>query len=188
MYNIILDKLPTDYNGFLIRTSFRIGIQICLCLKDEEFTDEEKTLVALNLLYGNGVPDIDTAIDGLNWFLSCGNPSKNNPPSASKELFYWDFDSARLYSSFKNTYGIDLTRQDMHWFEFIALIGSLDKNTSFSKAVEIRSYDPSDMKGKARVELMKMKKELTPAVEYSAEEQDKIDEFMNLLNGGDING
>ena len=52
MYNMLLDRLPTDYNGYLIRTSFRIGMQICMCLKDDNYTEEEKLGIAFDLLYG----------------------------------------------------------------------------------------------------------------------------------------
>ena len=30
MYNAMLDRLPEDYNGWLIRTDYRIGVQIQL--------------------------------------------------------------------------------------------------------------------------------------------------------------
>ena len=57
MFNPLLDRLPEDYNGWLIRTDFRIGVQIQLCIADPELDDCDKTAVALGLLYGNGVPD-----------------------------------------------------------------------------------------------------------------------------------
>ena len=34
MHNAILDRLPEDYNGWLIRTDYRIGVQIQLCISD----------------------------------------------------------------------------------------------------------------------------------------------------------
>ena len=68
MYNAMLDRLPEDYNGWLIRTDYRIGVQIQLCISDPELSDNEKTAIALNLLYGRGMPDLQTAIDGLSWF------------------------------------------------------------------------------------------------------------------------
>lgn len=183
----MLDRLPTDYDGYLIRTSFRIGMQICMCMKDDSYTDEEKFAIAFNLLYGNGVPQpIETAVQGLEWFISCGNNNGKNSGS-SKELFYWDFDSARIFSSFMSTYGIDLTREDMHWFKFIAMIGSLRKDSAFNSAVGVRSYDMHDLKGKARAEMQKMKNELTPEREYTEEEQEAIDKF-NAQFGGDVNG
>ena len=187
MYNIILDRLPTDYEGYLIRTSFRIGIQICLCLQDDDFDDNEKLGVALSLLYGNGMPDLETAMEGLTWFMSCGM-KQNDSTRNNKTLMYWDFDAPRIYSSFQSTYGIDLTKEDMHWFKFIAMIGSLDKDSALSKAIEIRDYDMTDLKGKAKQDMVNLKHSLTPPIEYSDEEQKKIAEFEKLLSGGDING
>lgn len=188
MYNIILDRLPTDYEGYLIRTSFRIGIQICLLLKDEEFTEEERLYTALTLLYGNGVPqDIQLAVDGLSWFMDCGMNTKSES-SSSKELFYWDFDSARLYSGFMSTYNIDITKEDMHWFKFVALIGSLDKDCAFNKAIEIREFDTKDLRGKALADMQRMKRDLTPPVELTEEEQANLDRFNALFDGGDVNG
>ena len=55
MFNMLLDPLPGDYEGFLIRTDYRIGIQIALCLQDKELSENDRLLVALSLLYGNGV-------------------------------------------------------------------------------------------------------------------------------------
>lgn len=185
--NLLLDKLPTDYEGYLIRTSFRIGMQICLCLEDEELTDEEKMYVAFDLLYGKGVPDLETAIKGLSWFMSC-DTEQNKDTSNNKTLFYWDFDAPRLFSSFRQTYGIDLTCEDMHWFKFIAMMGSLDKDSALSQAIEIRNYDTKDLKGKAKLEMIKMKKSLTPPVKLTDDEQQRLDEFNALLSGGDING
>ena len=36
MFNLLLDALPTEYEGYLIRTDYRIGIQISQALEDEE--------------------------------------------------------------------------------------------------------------------------------------------------------
>ena len=187
MYNIILDRLPTDYNGYLIRTSFRIGMQICLCLQDPELDENERLYVALNLLYGNGVPDIEEAIKGLEWFMSCG-VKQNRVPGNNKTLMYFDFDASRIYSSFQSTYNIDLTKEDMHWFKFVAMLGSVNEDSALSKAIEIRNYDMKDLKGKARQDMVNLKHSLTPPIEYTDEEQAKIDEFEKLLSGGDVNG
>ena len=188
MYNILLDRLPTEYEGYLIRPSFRIGMQICLCLQDSEFDDSEKLAVVLNLLYGNGMPELKTAVEGLKWFMQCGiqNTNSHNDP---KTLFYWDFDAQRIFSSFQATYDIDLTKEDMHWFKFIAMLGSLNKDSAFSKAVEIRAYDMKDLKGKAKQDMMKLKHELTPVIEYSEEEKEQMAKFDKLLQGGgeDVN-
>ena len=61
MFNLLLDALPTEYEGYLIRTDYRIGIQISQALEDEELEPYERIGIALSLLYGNGIPPADIA-------------------------------------------------------------------------------------------------------------------------------
>ena len=72
MFNLLLDALPAEYEGYLIRTDYRIGIQISQALEDEELEPYEKIGIALSLLYGNGIPPADIAYAGLRWFLNAG--------------------------------------------------------------------------------------------------------------------
>lgn len=59
MFNMLLDRLPSSYKGYLIRTDYRIGIQISLALDDPNLSDNDRVWVALSLLYGAGMPPID---------------------------------------------------------------------------------------------------------------------------------
>ena len=52
MYDMMTEKLPTKYKGYLIDTDFRVGIKISLALDDWQLGDEERVLTALSLLYG----------------------------------------------------------------------------------------------------------------------------------------
>ena len=73
MYNIMLDGLPTEYEGYLIRTDFRIGMQISEALNDVNLAEPEKMTTAMRLLYGNGMPrDSGIAEAGLHWYMSGG--------------------------------------------------------------------------------------------------------------------
>ena len=42
MYNIMLDGLPDEYEGYLIRTDFRIGMQISEAMNDVNLAEPEK--------------------------------------------------------------------------------------------------------------------------------------------------
>ena len=48
MFNLLLDALPAEYEGYLIRTDYRIGIQISQALEDEELEPYEKIGIALS--------------------------------------------------------------------------------------------------------------------------------------------
>ena len=174
MYNILLDTLPTEYRGWLIRTDFRIGVQISLALMDKELSESDKTAVAFHLLYGNGIPDMETAAEGLRWFLRCGTdertdlPKDNEPPS-----FFWDFDAGRIWASFKATFGIDLHTASLHWFEFCNLMSSVGKDTSLGKAMEIRNYSLKGVKGEERAKVTKAKIALTPPKQKTEDEKEE---------------
>lgn len=176
-FNILLDPLPEDYAGWLIRSDYRIGIQITLCLQDEELDQNERIFIALSLLFGNGIPPMETAVEGLMWFLRCGAEAREDLKTSGKQLLFFDFDHERIMSSFRKTYGMKLHREKLHWFEFQAMLDCLDDDSSLSNAIQVRGTDTSEMKGKQRANYERVKKNLTPPVHYTADEQAAIDEF-----------
>lgn len=180
MYNAMLDRLPEDYNGWLIRTDYRIGVQIQLCVSDPELTDSEKTAAALALLYGNGMPDLQTAIDGLSWFMSAGNPSQENEADSEPPSYSFDYDAGRIVSAFRKVFGIDISRERLHWFEFLSMLGDLS-GTAFTSVIDIRTTKESDIDKKRRSEFARMKQRFALPSQYSTEEQEAIDEFMEQL-------
>jgi hypothetical protein len=179
--NILLDKLPESYKGYLFRTDYRIGMQIDLCLKDNEIEECSKIGICLDLLYGKGIPkDIELAIEGLAWFMRCGNEKKEDTGEENEAIFDFDYDNARLFSAFKKVYEIDLARQNLHWFEFVFLLSDLG-DCAFTQIIEYRNADISDMKGKQREAYVKMKKKFALPESYTTEEKEKIDKFLSQL-------
>ena len=51
MFNVMLDRLPTEYNGYPINSDFRIGIQIFQAISDSELSEMEKMSKACELLF-----------------------------------------------------------------------------------------------------------------------------------------
>lgn len=177
MHNYLLDRYPEDYNGYLIRTDYRIGVQIQLCLSDPDLSEYERALVALNLLYGNGVPqDLQMALNGIAWFMGCGNientTEENEPP-----IFDFEFDSGRIMTAFRKVYGLDITREKMHWFQFLAMLSDL-KDTAFADVMKLRETDESEIDKKKLTEFRKMKKRLAIPEKISAEEKEMEDGFL----------
>lgn len=181
-FNILLDRLPDNFKGWLIRTDYRIGIQISICLQDEDLTQEERITESVYLLFGNGIPPVETALAGLMWFLSCGQPKRDDiSPSAAPQRFWFDFDHARICASIRKTYGIELHRMNLHWFEFMSMLDCLDEDSSLSNAIQLRGTNTAKMKGKQKQQVERAKKLLTPPVQYSKEEQDAIDDFFSKI-------
>ena len=139
MLNIILDGFPDEYEGYLIRTDFRVGMQISEALNDVDLAKPEKMMTALRLLYGNGIPpDSDVAESGLRWFMAGGNPDEEHIPDGKPPTFDFEQDNRLLYSAFRARYGIDLTREGLHWFAFLAMPSDLG-GCSLSDIIGIRT-------------------------------------------------
>ena len=179
MYNALLDRLPEDYDGWLIRTDYRIGIQIQQCVSDPALTEYERTATALTLLYGNGIPsDIRKAIKGLTWFMSGGNPSTEaDGADDAPPVFSFEIDSARIASAFRRVFHIDITRERMHWFEFLAMLSDLD-GTAFSSVIDIRQRSASEVDAKRRAEFLRMQKRYALPKTYTDEEEQHIESIL----------
>ena len=148
--------------------SFRTGILISQALSDTDtFKDDddgrmERLFTAFNLLYGKGLPPFEIALNGLKWFMRCGVPENNRRPNPNdnKEYFSFDADKDRLFSAFMVRYRINLNREELHFFEFIALFNDLSK-TSFRNVVDLRQMDSKELKKYSkedRAEIIRQKK------------------------------
>ena len=172
MYNMLTEKLPTKYKGYHINTDFKCGIKISLALDDWQLGDEERVLTALSLLYGEGIPDdMNVALDGLRWFLTCGKEADKASYSDIDDVdnakesvnvkgddisFDFEVDASNIYAAFLKNYNIDLTKTDMHWFQFIALFSNL-KDTSLNDMMYYRTIDLSQYKGEQKAEMKALK-------------------------------
>lgn len=180
--NAMLDGYPEEYKGYLIRTDYRIGIQICQCLADEEMNIYEKVAVAYELLFGRGIPDMNTAQEGLSWFINAGETSDQKDDEGDERYFDFEVDSGRIVTAFKKAYHIDLERENLHWFKFLSMLGDVGE-CAMTTVVNIRAKKiTADMPAEQRATYAELKRKYS-LVEYTEEEQDMIADFMELLNG-----
>ncbi len=179
--NPMLDGYPEDYNGYLIRTDFRIGIQICQCLADDELSEYERIATALYLLYGKSIPDAETAYHGLAWFLNGGNLPEERNGEEDEKSFDFDVDAGRIITGFRKAYGIDLEKESLHWFKFLRMIGDLGE-CAFTSVIEYRTKKiTSDMPAEMRKTYAELRKRYALKQDYSEEEQSAIADFLAAL-------
>lgn len=192
MFNVLLDPLPTEYEGFPIDSDFQTGIQIMQVLEDEELTDQERIMVALSLLFlqedkeGNPLPfpDVQTAVEGLVWFLTDWNHDRNSKTDKTRVTDY-DIDQWRIYSAFRQHYGINLNTDKLHYWEFMGLLSTLPE-CAYTRVIDIRSKKITSNMGKeerkAYTELKKVYALDQPKeVEYTDSQKEAIDEFDRMM-------
>lgn len=194
MFNVMLDKLPTEYKGYPIDSDFGIGIQIMQVLENEELSQQERIGKALSLLFitddeeGNALPlpDINTAIEGLKWFLTDWYHDKPNEKDKAKVTDY-DIDQWRIYSGFKQHYRINLQTDNLHFWEFMGLLTTLPE-CAYTRVIDIRSRKITPKMSAEEKKALKEAKKIyaLDALEedLTDEEKEAVEAFMALVGKG----
>ena len=186
MFNVLLDPLPRDWNGYKIDTDFQTGIMINQCLTDDELSETEQIITAFSLLFPEEVPAWEEANACLKWYLTGYMHDNHTGKKANAvPIFDFDVDQWRIYAAFLNQYGIDLNKAELHWFTFMGLLSNLNE-CSLLHVMEIREKKLTpDMSLKEKAmwterkrtfELRKNKKTQSPA------DKKAVEEFMKYAN------
>lgn len=189
--NILLEPLPTEYDGYEVNTDFRIGIQINLMMEDKELTGYEKNILLIELLFGNedgSVRDHPKDIkDVLNWLMTGWYTDKNTSSKKHERLIDYNIDQWRIYSDFIQIYHINLNEiESMHFWEFQALLWNMpDEQSSFLKVISIRRKKLKPKMSKTEKEAITKAKaiyalEQPNEKQFSDEDKSKIDSFDKI--------
>ena len=200
--NVLMDDLPysvTVANTEIpINTDYRTGILFEQMLSDPAVPDDEKLDTVLKLYYGDAVFSmlgdmgaVQEALNGIMWFYRCGadetaGSGKGEDASAKDPPFSYEHDAGYIYAAFVEAYGIDLTRNRLHWWQFRALFLGLPETVLFCRIMGYRTMEiPARMPKEKKRFYQRMKR--VYKIPESAE-QIRLEKEMEaiLANGGDI--
>lgn len=192
MFNVLLDPLPTEWNGFPIDYDFRTGVLISQCLQDPTLNRRERMYTAASLLFPQEPPDLIEAVEAVEWFLSdYDHDNHNKKADGNVRVMDFDIDQWRIYAAFKKQYGIDLSIENLHWFVFMGLLLNLDE-CNFTRVIDIRLKKITGKMGKEERQTIRNAKRVyaltVPAVEESISDEEKEkqqeaqEDFMRMIN------
>ena len=188
--NILIDLLPSsvkiDSTEYEINSDFRTSVLFSLLMEDDNLSEEEKVLQALNLYYPVVPDNLEEAIEQIKWFYSCGkldNPIGNKKArESSKKVFDFEVDANYIYSAFMSQYRIDLQDiEELHWWKFKALLEGLKEDNKLSKIIEYRSVDLSKIKDKEQRKFYKDMQKQYSLNKESKEDLKLLEEWNNKL-------
>lgn len=187
MINVMLDPLPTQWNGFEINTSFRIGIQIFILEYDKELSDYEKSLHIVDLMFDDRPhPYGEELQECITWFLNGWFHDKPGSSKDNRRLVDYDIDQWRIYADFRKIYGIDLSLDEMHWWTFNGLLWNMPyKQSAFMDVINIRKKKiEAKMSAKEKEAIAEAQKVYgleQPETEYTEDEKSKIDDYDRMM-------
>lgn len=200
--NVLMDDLPCTVivanTQIPIDTDYRTGILFEQTLSDPAMPDNEKLNTVLKLYYGDAVfpllGDMDTvqeALNGIMWFYRCGadetaESETEGGASGKDPPFSYEHDAGYIYAAFVEAYGIDLTKNRLHWWQFRALFLGLPETVLFCKIMGYRTMEIPAKMPKAQKKFYQRMKRIYKIPE-SAEKM-RLEKEMEaiLANGGDI--
>lgn len=199
--NILMDDPPCTVivadTRIPINTDYRTGILFEQTLNDPVMPDNEKLNTVLQLYYGDAVfsllDDMDTvqeALNGIMWFYRCGTDETERTEmerdSSKAPPFSYEHDAGYIYAAFFETYGIDLTKNRLHWWQFRALFLGLPETVLFCKIMGYRTMEIPAKIPKEKKRFYQHMKRLYKIPEPI--EQIRLEKEMEtiLANGGDI--
>lgn len=139
-----------------IKCGFKDVLEIAAMLSDPEVPDSARGDFAVRMFYIICPDNFYEALEAMKFFFSGGR--KEILSDFSNPVFDFEADAELIYAAFFETYGIDLSSSDMHWWKFRALFSGLSSETEFMRVVGIRSFDSSDVTDPERkAQIRKMK-------------------------------
>ena len=196
--NLLIDEVPTtviiDDVEFDINSDFRISMMFELLINDPELSERERLYQTLILYYPIIPSNLEAAVDKIMWFYKCGkeeekeeNNNTSKPTGKSTMRIYdYEHDSEIIFASFMKSYGINLQRDNLHWWEFKSLFDNIDEDSKLYKIMEIRSVNLNQIKDKDKKNYYKKMKDLYKLPDnISKSEKEKLDELGRMLLVGE---
>lgn len=190
MNNILLDPLPEswiDESGmeYRIETDFRIGIQICMIQDDPELSRQEKAEETIKLLFIDSIPgDVQKIEECIAFFLNGWFHDNESSKKEHRRLMDFDVDQWRIYSAFKQQYGIELDEVEyMHFWKFMGMLSSLNECV-YTRVIDIRQRKFRPKMDKEERQSLEEAKEIYELAQIrSAEEKTENANLYDFLGG-----
>lgn len=187
--NILTEALPDtveiDGIDYPINTDYRAALRIIMAFEDGELTDYERQVILLSGLYPEVPQNLTGALEKARLFLNGGEVSEE--PITGPRVYSFSQDANFIFAAFKQTHGIDLQKENLHWWQFLALFMDLGQDTTFCQLAGLRKRLKT---GKATKEERALAREMGEIVTIpepdikTLEEREAENEFLALVAKG----
>lgn len=168
-----------------INTSYKVALKCNEISLDDNIGYFEKELAIIYLLFGEkGLNDIHNhakLMDIAIKYLTCGQEKENDNETPNMD-FKQDF--RLIKASFMSDYGIDISKQDLDWYDFYTYLNGLTENCVLNRVRNLRTFDESKISdAKERNEITKAKKRFALHKQYNLtkEQEESINRFNEML-------
>ncbi|MCR5723464.1 MAG: bacteriophage Gp15 family protein [Treponema sp.] len=170
---VLPSAVEVDGAFFAVKTDFRTVLAFFALLADGTHTYAD-----FDFMYtSDGVPaNRKAGVDAMIAFFNRENPLPRKVGSDSADhLLDYEQDADLIYSAFREQYGINLLTEDLHWYEFRALLSGLH-GTKLNDVIGFRAYDATDHRKSEQIHA-ELKQAWALETKLTEAEQKALDDF-----------
>lgn len=186
------EYIQIEDKKYKINADYRNVLEFNRLYKDENISDYEKLLSTICMFYGKDAiedeENYNQLLEGVKKIID-GRPNSINKAyiEERKQDMDYDKDMNLIISSMWSEYGIDITKEKIHWWTFFDLLNGLSSECALNRVREIRTKDISKIQDKdERNTYIKLKQmwnlDAKKENELTEEQIRSRDEFYKNLN------
>lgn len=163
--SLLTDQLPVcvevDGARWPINPDFRLMVELESAVTSPNGLEPGVLEELLGRFYPQGIPPgVEAAVNRTLWFYRCGKEEEGGNVGHIGKSRVYDFeqDAEALYASFLQAFKIDLTTDNVHWWQFRRLMFGLPPETPFAQRLHYRTADTSSMGKEQKKHYARMKR------------------------------
>lgn len=171
LFERLPDSITVNGKRYRLDLDFRNVLRMMEVMGREDLLADARNHLALSCVMKKVPKDKTAAMQALQKLLFPEPKKKSNKPSQRVTDYVQDADLIR--AAFMQSYGINLWRDNLHWFEFGALLSNLPEGSRYSDIIGIRVRplpEPTKYNAKERQWLIEAKSRF--AIEATEQEQE----------------
>lgn len=135
-----------DNERYDINTDFKVALKCQEIAEDTSIGDTERALAVIYLLFGDkglNSNNLGELLVKAQKYLGCGKEAKKTNDKPDMDFIE---DYSYIKASFRSDYGINIDKEDLHWWEFFDLLNGLSNSDIgncciLNRIRNIRNYD-----------------------------------------------
>jgi hypothetical protein len=137
LFDRLPDEITVDGKQYALDLDFRNVLRMTEIMQREDLLAESRNYLSLRCIMPKVPPDTLKAMKAVNALLFPNDQEKKGGEKGPKATDY-DQDADMIRAAFMQSYGINLWREKLHWFEFTALLANLPDGSRYTDVVNIR--------------------------------------------------
>lgn len=175
--DFLTQKLPEgvviENRFYPVHTDFKNWIKIAELLEKTESIDYMCLAEIFSLCYIELPENILEAVGGVKDFFSGGAAESREKRGGIDKQRCFSFlkDGWLIYAAFLSQYGIDLLKEELHWYKFLALFKGLRNDHKLFDVIYFRTVKLSDIKDKDKRRYLSRMKSIYALTDTKSEEE-----------------